>query len=124
MERSTLKRLRAAAASLALGVAALVMAGPGTDAAYAQSKGLIVVFMPPGTDNYLAQWQVGAKTKAELLPACRALERIIAHSHIFVPEWNNPTHRFVYNAWRLARPPEMPPYAPGEQWAIDTWWRK
>ena len=25
----------------------------------------IVVFMPPGTDNYLAQWQVGAKAKAK-----------------------------------------------------------
>jgi hypothetical protein len=25
--------------------------------AQAASKGLLVVFMPPGTDNYLAQWQ-------------------------------------------------------------------
>ncbi len=33
--------------------------------AAAQSKGLIVVFMPPGTDNYLAQWQEGAKNKAK-----------------------------------------------------------
>jgi ABC-type sugar transport system substrate-binding protein len=27
----------------------------------------IIVFMPPGTDNYLAQWQVGARTKAKEL---------------------------------------------------------
>ena len=33
--------------------------------AQAQSKGLMVVFMPPGTDNYLAQWQKGARAKAK-----------------------------------------------------------
>jgi len=30
----------------------------------------------------------------------------------------------AYNAWRLARPAQMPPYASGEVWAIDTWWAK
>jgi ribose transport system substrate-binding protein len=33
----------------------------------AASKPPIIVFMPPGTDNYLAQWQVGARTKAKEL---------------------------------------------------------
>jgi ABC-type sugar transport system substrate-binding protein len=33
--------------------------------AQAQGKGLMVVFMPPGTDNYLAQWQKGARAKAK-----------------------------------------------------------
>ena len=33
--------------------------------AFADSKGLLVVFMPPGTDNYLAQWQKGARAKAK-----------------------------------------------------------
>lgn len=31
------------------------------------SNGLFVVFMPPGTDNYLAQWQKGARAKAKEL---------------------------------------------------------
>src|SRR3984893_3747254 len=31
----------------------------------AASRPPIIVFMPPGTDNYLAQWQVGAKAKAK-----------------------------------------------------------
>ncbi len=35
--------------------------------AQADSKGLMVVFMPPGTDNYLAQWQKGARAKAKEL---------------------------------------------------------
>jgi len=65
-----------------------------------------------------------ATTKAELLPACRALERVIAHSHVLIPQWSAPTHRIVFNAWRLDQPASMPPYAQGESWAIDTWWAK
>ena len=58
-----------------------------------------------------------------LLPACRALERVIAHSHYLVPQWSAPTHRLAYNAWRLGQPPAMPPYTQRvEAWAMDTWW--
>ena len=66
----------------------------------------------------------GAKSKAELWPACRALERVIAHSHLLIPQWAAATHRIVYNSWRLAKPAAMPPYAQGEGWAIETWWVK
>ena len=46
--------------------AALALMAPGSlRHAYADSKGLVVVFMPPGTDRYLAQWQVGARAKAK-----------------------------------------------------------
>jgi microcin C transport system substrate-binding protein len=65
-----------------------------------------------------------ARSKAELLPVCRALERVIMHSHIFVPEWTAPTHRIAYNAWRLQPTAGMPPYSQGEGWAIDTWWHR
>jgi microcin C transport system substrate-binding protein len=65
-----------------------------------------------------------AKTKAELLPACRALERVISHSHLLIPQWTAGTHRIVYNSWRLQKPEIVPPYAQGEGWAIDTWWAK
>lgn len=65
-----------------------------------------------------------AKSKAELLPACRALDRVISHSHFLIPQWSAGTHRMVYNNWKLAKPESMPPYATGEGWAIDTWWAK
>jgi microcin C transport system substrate-binding protein len=65
-----------------------------------------------------------AKTKAELQSACRALDRVIGHSHILIPQWTASTHRMAYNAWRLNKPAQMPPYAQGETWAIDTWWAK
>jgi hypothetical protein len=56
----------------------------------------------------------GARTKAELLPACRALERIIAHSHYLIPAVDAGTHRIAYNAWRLALAGAEPPYANSE----------
>jgi microcin C transport system substrate-binding protein len=65
-----------------------------------------------------------ARSKAELLPVCRALERVIMHSHIFLPQWTAPTHRIAYNAWRLQPTAGMPPYSQGEGWAIDTWWHR
>ena len=65
-----------------------------------------------------------AKSKAELLPACRALDRVIGHLHLLVPQWSAGTHRMSFNAWRLDKPSSMPPYAAGEAWAIDTWWSK
>jgi microcin C transport system substrate-binding protein len=65
-----------------------------------------------------------AKSKAELLPACRALDRVISHSHLLIPQWTAVNHRMVYNDWRVAKPPNMPPYASGETLAIDTWWSK
>ena len=67
---------------------------------------------------------VSARSKAELLPACRALDRVIAHSHILIPQWSASTHRMAFNAWRLARPENMPAYSPGETWAIETWWAR
>ena len=66
----------------------------------------------------------GAKAKAELLPACRALERVVSHSYLLIPQWTAGTHRIAYNAQRLAKPADMPPYVQGEAWAIDTWWAR
>ena len=82
----------------------------------------------PGVKNpavdALINHMTSAKSKAELWPACRALERVISHSHLLIPQWAAGTYRMVYNSWRIAMPPSMPPYAQGEGWAIDTWWAK
>ncbi|MFZ3128291.1 MAG: extracellular solute-binding protein [Rhodoferax sp.] len=77
----------------------------------------------PAVDALITQL-TRAKRKADLLPACRALDRVISHSHVLVPQWSAPTHRMVYNAWRLALPAQVPPYSQGETWAIDTWWAR
>jgi microcin C transport system substrate-binding protein len=95
----------------------------GSKAADVEDSGNHAGVKSPAVDALLNQ-MTGANTKAQLLPACRALERVIAHSHYLVPQWTAGTHRIVYNARRLVPALPMPPYAQGEAWAIDTWWSK
>lgn len=95
----------------------------GSKAADQEDSGNLAGVKSPAVDALIAR-MTGAKTKEELIPACRDLERVIAHSHYLVPQWTSGTHRIVYNAWRLAMPPTMPPYALSEGWAIDTWWAR
>jgi microcin C transport system substrate-binding protein len=95
----------------------------GSKAASQEDSGNHSGIQSPAVDA-LVTHMVSAKSKAELLPACRALDRVIAHSHILIPQWSASTHRMAYNAWRLAKPESMPPYSPGETWAIETWWAR
>lgn len=95
----------------------------GSQAADTPDSGNYAGVKNPAVDTLVAR-MVAAKSKAELLPACRALDRVIAHSHYLVPQWAATTHRIVYNARRLAHPSPMPPYAQGEDWALRTWWAK
>lgn len=95
----------------------------GSKAADTEDSGNLSGIKSPAVDRLIGQ-MTSANSKAELLPACRAMERVISHSHLMVPQWTAGTHRIAYNAWRLAMPPQMPPYASGEGWAIDTWWAK
>ena len=95
----------------------------GSKSAEIEDSGNLTGIQSPAVDELLRR-MTSAQTKAELLPACRALERVIMHSHILIPQWTAGTHRLVYNAWRLQPTPSMPPYASGEGWAVDTWWAK
>lgn len=95
----------------------------GSKAADTEDSGNLAGVKSPAVDALLRE-MTGARTKEELLPACRALERVIAHSHYLIPQWTAGTHRIAYNAWRLQPTATMPPYAQGEGWAIDTWWAK
>ena len=95
----------------------------GAAAADLEDSGNLSGVKSPAVDALINK-MTSARTKTELLPACRALERVIAHSHLLIPQWTAGTHRIVYNSWRIAKPATMPPYAQGETWAIDTWWAK
>jgi len=95
----------------------------GSQAADVEDSGNFVGVKNPAVDAMIKA-MTSAKTEAQLLPACHALERIIAHSHYLIPQWTAGTHRMAYNAWRLARPATVPPYASGEGWVIDTWWAR
>ena len=95
----------------------------GSKAADQEDSGNHTGIKSAAVDALIAR-MVSAKTKADLLPACRALDRVIGHSHVLIPQWSAATHRMAYNAWRLRKPETMPPYAQGETWAMDTWWAK
>jgi microcin C transport system substrate-binding protein len=95
----------------------------GSKAADQEDSGNHTGIKSAAVDALIAR-MVSAKTKAELLPACRALDRVIGHSHLLIPQWSASTHRIAYNAWRLNKPETMPPYSQGETWAMDTWWAK
>ena len=95
----------------------------GSKAADTEDSGNMSGLKSAAVDDLIRQ-MTAARSRAELLPACRALERVISHNHILIPQWAAGTHRMAYNAWRLQGPATMPPYAVGEGWAIDTWWAK
>lgn len=93
----------------------------GSRAAVTEDSGNFAGVASPAVDALITR-MTDARKKTDFLAACRALDRVISHSHFLIPQWSATTHRMVYNAWRLALPPSMPPYAAGETWAIDTWW--
>ena len=95
----------------------------GSAAAKTEDSGNFAGVSNPAVDALVTRLS-DASTRPAFLAACRALDRVIAHSHVLIPQWSAPTHRLAYNAWRLERPADMPPYATGEGWAIDTWWAK
>ena len=95
----------------------------GSQAADTEDSGNFAGVKNPAVDAFVTAL-TSAKTEAELLPACHALDRAIAHGHYLIPQWTAPTHRMVYDAWRLEHPATVPPYSPGETWVIDTWWAR
>lgn len=95
----------------------------GSKAADVEGSGNYTGVKSPAVDDLVAR--IGrAQSKAELLPACRALDRVIMHSHYLIPQWTLTAHRIAYNAWRTAHKAPMPPYARAEQWAMLTWWAR
>lgn len=61
---------------------------------------------------------IGATTRAELVVACRALDRVIRAGRYWVPHWYKASHWIAY--WdQFARPQEKPRYSRG---IPETWW--
>ncbi|WP_309683241.1 extracellular solute-binding protein [Polaromonas sp.] len=95
----------------------------GSKAAVTEDSGNYAGVANPAVDALVTD-MTAAKTKADLLPACRALDRVISHGYYLVPQWTAGTHRMVFNDKRLARPAVTPPYSQGETWAMDSWWAR
>lgn len=96
----------------------------GSQAAATEDSGNFAGVSSPAVDALITA-MTEATSKDRLLPACRALERVIVHGHYLVPQWSAGTHRMAYSAARLLKPDTMPPYTQSpEVWALDTWWAK
>jgi len=61
-----------------------------------------------------------AETQAQLVTACRSLDRVLWHGYYLVPNWYLANHRLAYAA-KLKHPQILPLYFSHEQW-LDTWW--
>ncbi len=65
---------------------------------------------------------IEAKTRPEMVIACRALDRVVRAQFYWIPHWYNPNHRLAY--WDVfGRPETSPRYRRRvpENWAT-TWW--
>jgi microcin C transport system substrate-binding protein len=61
---------------------------------------------------------IAAKTRDELITACRALDRVIRAGRYWIPHWYKASHWIAY--WDIfGRPPAQPRYFRG---IPDTWW--
>lgn len=61
---------------------------------------------------------IGAKSRAELITATRAIDRVLRAGHYWVPHWYKASHNVAY--WdKFSRPQTPPKYDPG---VLDTWW--
>jgi microcin C transport system substrate-binding protein len=95
----------------------------GSKAADIEGSGNYAGVKSPAVDTLIDK-VVTAQNKAELVPACRAFERAIAHSHYLMPQWYSGQHNVAYNPHKLARPAVTPKYYRADGWLIDTWWAK
>ena len=65
---------------------------------------------------------VTAQTKTDYYASCRALERVITHSHIMVPQWYGGQHNVAYNPRKLIKPAITPQYYSAGGWVMGNWW--
>jgi microcin C transport system substrate-binding protein len=65
---------------------------------------------------------VGAGSRAELVAAARALDRVLLHKEIVVPHWFSSTHRVAYRG-RFGFPEKSPLYYQADPYVISSWWQ-
>ncbi len=86
-----------------------------------------------GSDNYpgirdpavdaIVQSLLASRTRAELVTAARALDRVLRAGWYLVPHFYARTHRVAWRA-RLAHPETLPLYYAAETWLLKTWWER
>ena len=93
----------------------------GSKSADTPDSGNLAGIKNPAVDALIGK-VLAANAQSDYLAACRALDRVISHSHDLLPQWYSGVARMAYNTHHLALPTARPPYLDGELWAIATWW--
>jgi microcin C transport system substrate-binding protein len=90
--------------------------------AAADEKGAdnVVGIRDPAVDT-LVRELLGSRSRAELVSAARALDRVLRHGHYLVPHFHAATHRVAYSR-RLEHPTQLPLYYEPRGWMLKTWW--
>ncbi|HVL59330.1 MAG TPA: extracellular solute-binding protein [Burkholderiaceae bacterium] len=85
----------------------------------------------PGSDNLagvrdpavdaLVERLLQSETRAELVTAARALDRVLRHGYYMVPHFHAAAHRVAF--WdRFGYPATLPKYYGASGWMLKTWW--
>ncbi len=89
----------------------------GSDAASMDGSFNLAGIKDPVIDALLTK-VIEAKSRAELVTATRALDRVLRAGHYWVPHWYKAAHNMAF--WdKFSRPDVKPKYDEG---VIDTWW--
>ena len=93
----------------------------GSQAADTEGSGNLMGIKSPAVDALLDK-AVGAHTRAQLVSALRALDRVLRHGHYVVPHWYGAVHRVAWRAGKFGKPETLPLYYQPEAWVTSVWW--
>lgn len=69
----------------------------------------------------LLEKMLACRSREELVPVVRAIDRVLRHGYYLVPHYYSPVHRIAHWA-RFAHPPKPPLYYAADSWFLKTWW--
>lgn len=93
----------------------------GSRAADTEGSGNLMGIRSPAVDALLDK-AIGAQTRAQLVAALRALDRVLRHGHYVVPHWYGAVHRVAWRTGKFGKPDVMPLYYQPEAWVTSVWW--
>lgn len=76
----------------------------------------------PAVEQLLKQFE-HFNNRTELITAARALDRVLRHHYLVVPNWYSNQYRVIYRN-TLGIPSRPPKYYSASDWALQTWWAK